>query len=110
LPACWLGAKFGNDLTLLNVYTGGPAERAGLAPHDVLVAIDDICASTDSIDASLMRGAPGQVISIHAFRRDELLRLEAALASDPPDTRSLSARTDATEDARALRDSWLAGA
>jgi predicted metalloprotease with PDZ domain len=110
LPACWLGAKFGSDLRLLNVYTGGPAERAGLAPHDVLVAIDDIRASTDSINASLTRGAPGQVISIHAFRRDELLRVEAELASAPLDTCHLSARTDATEAARALRNGWLEGA
>jgi len=109
LPACWLGAKFGSDLRLLNVYTGGPAERAGLAPHDVLVAIDDIRASTDSINASLMRCAPGQVISIHAFRRDELLRVHAELASAPLDTCYLSARTDATEAARALRNGWLAG-
>src|SRR6185437_10573569 len=109
LPACWLGAKFGSDLRLLNVYTGGPAERAGLAPHDVLVAIDDIRASTESINASLMRCAPGQVISIHAFRRDELLRVHAELASAPLDTCYLSARTNATEAARALRNGWLAG-
>jgi predicted metalloprotease with PDZ domain len=62
------------------------------------------------IDASLMRCAPGQVISIHAFRRDELLHVEAELASAPLDTCYLSARTDATEATRALRDGWLAGA
>lgn len=107
-PACWLGAKLGNDLTLLNVYTGGPAERAGLAPRDVIVAVDDIRASTDSINASLMRRAPGEVVSVHAFRRDELLRVDVELASAPLDTCYLSVRKDATEAALALRAGWLA--
>ena len=109
-PACWLGAKLGNDLTLLNAYTGGPAERAGLAPRDVIVAVDDIRASTDSINASMMRRAPGEVVSVHAFRRDELLRVDVELASAPLDTCYLSVRKDATEAALALRDGWLAGA
>lgn len=109
-PACWLGAKIGNDLELLNVYTGGPAERAGLAPHDALVAIDGIRASADSINALLMRSAPGEVVFVHAFRRDELRRVEIELASAPLDTCYLSLQNDATQAALALRSAWLAGA
>ena len=41
----WLGAKVGADLELQHVYSGGPAERAGLAAGDTLVAFDGVKAS-----------------------------------------------------------------
>ena len=109
-PACWLGARIGSDAALLNVYSGGPAERAGLAPRDVLVAIDGIRASIDSIKTLLMRRAPGEVVSVHAFRRDELLRVDVELASAPLDTCYLTLQDDAPEAALALRNAWLATA
>jgi predicted metalloprotease with PDZ domain len=109
-PACWLGAKVGHDAKVQNAYSGGPAERAGLAANDVLVAVDGIRASTDSIDALLMRGAPGDAVVVHAFRRDELLRFGLTLASAPLDTCYLSLAERAPEAALALRNAWLAGA
>jgi predicted metalloprotease with PDZ domain len=110
VPLCWLGAKFGHDVRLQNVYTGGPAEQAGLAPQDVLVAIDGVRASTESVTALTMRRAPGEVVSIHAFRRDELFRVDLALAGAPLDTCYLSLRADAAQAALALQSGWLAGA
>ncbi len=108
-PTCRLGAKIGPDLKLLTVYTGGPAEQAGLAPQDVLVAIDGIRASTDSVNALTMRRAPGEVVSVHAFRRDELLCVGLDLASAPLDTCYLSLRTDVAQAASTLQNGWLAG-
>ncbi|MEO9136545.1 MAG: PDZ domain-containing protein, partial [Casimicrobiaceae bacterium] len=108
-PTCGLGAKIGPDLKLLTVYTGGPAEQAGLAPQDVLVAIDGIRASPDSVNALTMRRAPGEVVSVHAFRRDELLCVGLDLASAPLDTCYLSLRTDVAQAASTLQNGWLAG-
>ena len=108
-PACWLGAKVRDDLTLQHVFTGGPAERAGLAANDVLVAMDGVRASTAVLDALRTERAPGQRVSVHAFRRDELIAVELELAQPPLDTCWLSIRDDASAEAVALRAAWLNG-
>ena len=110
LPKAALGAKIGNDLKLLHVYSGGAAERAGLAPNDVLVAIDGIRASADAINALTRRRSPGERIPVHAFRRDELMSVEVELLAAPLDTCHLALRTDAPERAVALRNAWLEAA
>jgi Predicted protease with the C-terminal PDZ domain len=107
LPASWLGATVGADLALTHVYTGGPAERAGLAPRDVLVAIDGVRASSGALDAMVLRRAPGEVISMHAFRRDELHCFDVEMAAPPHDTCHLVLRADAEAAALALRHAWL---
>lgn len=105
-----LGVKIGSELRLQHVYRGGAAERAGLAPHDVLVAIDGTRASTESIAALVERRAPGERVTVHAFRRDELMSVELELAPVPHDTCYLTLRTDAPERAVTLRTGWLSTA
>jgi predicted metalloprotease with PDZ domain len=107
VPKSSLGVKIGNDLQLQHVYRDGAAERAGLAPRDVLVAIDGTRASAESIAAFLERRAPGECVTVHAFRHDELISVELTLAPAPHDTCYLALRTDATERAVALRRAWL---
>jgi predicted metalloprotease with PDZ domain len=108
LPQTSLGARIASDLKVQNVYSGGPAELAGLAPNDVLVALDGLRASTDTIDALLKRRSPGERVAVHAFRRDELITLELELTAAPNDTCHLGLRVDAPERAVALRNAWLA--
>jgi predicted metalloprotease with PDZ domain len=110
VPKAAIGAKIGNDLKLLHVYSGGAAERAGLAPNDVLVALDGIRASADAINVLTRRRSPGERIPVHAFRRDELVRVEVELLAAPLDTCHLALRTDAPERAVALRNAWLEAA
>jgi predicted metalloprotease with PDZ domain len=107
LPKASLGAKIGNDLKLLHVYSGGAAERAGLAANDVLVAIDGIRASADAINALMRRRSPGERIPVYAFRRDELVVVEVELLAAPLDTCHLALRLNAPERAVALRNAWL---
>ena len=107
VPACWLGAKIGDDLTLQHVFSDGPAERAGLAAKDVMVAIDGIRASTGAVNAVLAARGPGDRIPVHAFRRDELLQVDVELAAAPLDTCYLTLRADAPAPAVALRSGWL---
>jgi predicted metalloprotease with PDZ domain len=110
VPKAAIGAKIGNDLKLLHVYSGGAAERAGLAPNDVLVAIDGIRASADAVNAMTRRRSPGERIAVHAFRRDELVSVEVELLAAPLDTCHLALRTDAPERTVALRNAWLEAA
>ena len=108
-PACWLGVKLTSDLRLQNVFSKGPAERAGLAPDDALVAIDGVRASTSSLDSLLKDRAPGEHVTIHAFRRDELMEVDLELAAPPLDTCFLTLRDDVQDDVATRRRRWLRG-
>ena len=109
VPACWLGAKVAGDLRLQHVFTGGPAERAGLAANDVLVAFDGLRASTESLDSLLSDRATGEHVTVHAFRRDELMSFDLQLAGAPLDTCYLTLRPAAPAEADTLRRGWLTG-
>jgi predicted metalloprotease with PDZ domain len=108
-PACWFGARVAKDLTLQHVFTGSPAERAGLAARDVLVAIDGVRASAESVDALATTRGAGERLSVHAFRRDELFAVDVELASAPLDTCYLAPKLDAPGAVAALRQAWLHG-
>jgi predicted metalloprotease with PDZ domain len=104
---CWIGAKLGNDLKLQHVYTDGPAEHAGLAPGDTLIAFDGVKASADALALLLQRRAPGSKVAVHAFRRDELMQTEVVLAAAPLDTCDLAVDADTAPAITARRASWL---
>jgi predicted metalloprotease with PDZ domain len=108
-PSCWLGARVAKDLTLQNVFSGSPAERAGLAAHDVLVAIDGVRASADALDKLATTRSAGERVGVHAFRRDELIVADVELASPPLDTCWLTLRAEPSSEAAMLRQRWLHG-
>ncbi|HZR03556.1 MAG TPA: PDZ domain-containing protein, partial [Burkholderiales bacterium] len=105
----WLGVKLaaGSEPRLQYVFRGGPAERAGLAAGDVLVAFDGLRASADALDKLQRRRAPGDAVAIAAFRRDELKQLTCTLDAAPSDTAWLALDDNASEAARAQRAAWL---
>ena len=107
MPTCWFGAKVGRDLALQHVFSGSPAERAGLAARDVLVAIDGLRASVEAMDALVTHHGSGERIIVHAFRRDELIIAEVVLDEAPLDTCYLTLRDDAPADVLARRRAWL---
>jgi predicted metalloprotease with PDZ domain len=108
-PRSWLGAMVagGAEPKLANVYANGPAERAGLAGGDVVVAIDGLRATAASIRRQVEHRAPGERLTIHAFRRDELFAAEVTLAAAPHDTCWLTLATTISGEVRARRDAWL---
>ena len=109
LPACWLGAKVAPDFKLQHVFNGGPAERAGLAAGDVLIALDGVRASAEALSALAADRAAGERVAIHAFRRDELITVDLTVEASPLDTCYLALRAEVRPDALALRDAWLRG-
>jgi predicted metalloprotease with PDZ domain len=106
LPRSSLGARTGADMRLLTVYSGSAAERAGLAAGDQLVAFDGLKAGVETLRATLERRAPGDLLKVHAFRRDELLECTVALAAPALDTCMLALRDDADARALELRRQW----
>lgn len=75
-------SRDGNDCKLANVHEHSPAHRAGMSAGDVLVAIDGIRVTASNLESLLARYRKGDVIEVHAFRRDELMRFSVTLAPD----------------------------
>ena len=109
-PRCTLGVRLGQDQKLSTVLRDGPAARAGLSGHDVLVAIDGLKATPELVASTLARYAPGETVEVHAFRRDELMRFDVTLDAAPDDTCYLTLDSAPTPQAEARRDAWLHGA
>jgi len=73
-----LGAK------LTQVHEGGAAHLAGLSAHDVLIAIDGlrVNGTAPNVEALLARYRVGDKVTVHAFRRDELMAFDVTLQGD----------------------------
>lgn len=69
--------------TLLN---GSAGHKAGLSAGDVIIAVNGIRTDASQIEKHLSRYCPGDSITLHAFRRDELFSVEAQLGSAALDT------------------------
>jgi len=105
----WLGARLdpGSVLRVKHVLSGGPAERAGLAAGDVIVAVDGLRASPETVERMLRTRRAGNVVAVHAFRRDELVSIAVELAEAPADTCWLALKQDASAEALSRRAAWL---
>jgi predicted metalloprotease with PDZ domain len=109
-PRVWTGWRTtaaGSELRIAHVLSNSPAERAGLAPGDVLVAIDGLRASSDGVRRACASYRPGDVLQVDAFRRDELLHVALHLEAPAEDTAWLEIDAGCDEAARARRDAWL---
>ncbi len=108
-PRCWIGAKLapGAEAKLAHVFSGGPAHEAGLAANDVVIAVDGLKASAETIERMIATRAAGDAFAVHAFRRDELITARLTLAPAPHDTAWLALDADCGDDTQAARASWL---
>jgi len=108
-PRCTLGLRAGADRKLAFVQRDGPAARAGLSAGDTLVAVGGLKATPERIAAVLAQRAPGDVVEVHAFRRDEFMTFAVTPAPAPDDTCWLTLAADAAPEALARRRGWLGG-
>ena len=100
-------ASSGTDCKLAHVFDGSPAQRAGLSANDVLVALGGLRVTPSNLDGLLTRYAAGDVVECLAFRRDELMRFEVKLATQPPLKYTLTADDKAPKAAQRLKAGWL---
>ncbi|NEX61240.1 M61 family metallopeptidase [Noviherbaspirillum galbum] len=96
----------GNDCKLANVYEDGAAHQAGLSAGDILVAIDGIRVTHANVDGLLGRYRVGDLVTVHAFRRDELFSTTLAIARDDAPKVVLAAETKPAAVVR-KRGQWL---
>jgi predicted metalloprotease with PDZ domain len=106
-----LGVRFEEQpagLRLLQVIAGGPAQFAGLAPGDLLVALDGERLTAANLGGLLQR-MNGEPADMHYFRRDRLAVTRLPTPAAPADTCDLwllpAEELDSTVLAR--RAAWL---
>ena len=104
-----LGIKTCGGKSSVNIqfaYEGGAAQRAGLSAGDQMVALNGLRLMEQSLEKLLHRHCPGERVSIHAFRRDELICAEVILdAADQ--TPTISALPEASQDCLQRKADWL---
>jgi len=107
-----LGARMSSDpvgVRLTHVFEGGPAQKAGLAAGDLIIAFDALKVDRGSLEKRLATRQPGEVITVHFFHRDELRQTALALEEAPADTCYLTIDPEATLEQAAFRRDWLHG-
>jgi len=100
-------AAANGECKLTHVFDGSPGQAAGLSASDVLVALGGLRVTFANLDTLLSRYATGDVIELVAFRRDELMRFQVKLATQPPVRFTLEVNQKSARSARQLRQGWL---
>ncbi len=104
----WLGAKLTpaeGGAQLQQVYRDSPAMLAGLSAGDVVVALNGLRVNAANLEKAVATHALGQVVTVHAFRRDELMSFAVSLAAAPQDTCGMGLPEQA--EPRALVERWI---
>lgn len=96
----------GNDCKVANVYEGGAAHQAGISAGDILIAVEGLRVSASNLDTLLSRHRVGDTVTLHVFRRDELMIFGATLAPDDAPQIALTAQLKPATAAR-MRAAWL---
>ncbi len=111
-PRAVLGAHLvaGSEVRLSQVLDGGPAQAAGLAAGDLIIAVDGLRVSATNLEKALNAHAPGKCVHMHVFRRDELMEFDLTPVAAPADTCVLVLKEGVDAATLAQRELWLAGA
>jgi len=94
---------------LTHVFDGSAAQAAGLSAGDLVAAVNGLRVSGDKLGSVVGGHGVGDTVSVHAFRRDELMQFEVELKVAPVDTCVLDLLDDVDEPTLARREAWLRG-
>ncbi|HEY4317664.1 MAG TPA: M61 family metallopeptidase [Herbaspirillum sp.] len=105
-----LGARLaadGGDSKIAAVYEGGAAHKSGLSAGDRLVALDGLRVPAAGPEGLLGRYKIGDTVTLHVFRRDELMQFPVRLKVDAAPKWALKAAARPAAAARRLYGGWL---
>lgn len=108
----WLGAVTkrepnGNAPLVAKVHSGGPAAAAGVSAGDLIVALDGLRVTEETVKARLLDRKPGDGVRLALFRNDRLREVAVTLGTRA--TLSCAIKPAGKAGARAaLREGWLA--
>lgn len=103
-----VGARLEQDaagVRLGAVYDGGAAQAAGLYAGDIVIAVDGLRATRAGWDRLTERLVPGERVTVHVFRRDELLERQLECRS----AQAAVAGLRLCDGDWPLREAWLQG-
>ncbi len=110
-PVSAIGVRLaaGGEAKIAVVLDHRPAQQAGLAAGDLIIAIDGLRVDGGNAGKRLRALPIGEPVRVHAFRRDELMEFELTPAQAPADVCEL--RLDDKAPAKVLkrRRAWLTG-
>lgn len=85
--ALTIGARLRQEdtrLVIVSLNPDGPAQRAGLAPFDQIIAVNNNRVDANRFKARLQEASPNSVVVVTYFRRDELRQAQVTLADSQP--------------------------
>ena len=100
-------AATASEAKVAAVFDGGPAQRAGIAAGDLLLALDGLRITRSNLESQIKRYPVDATLSIHAFRRDELMEFQLSLQPAAPDSCYLQQQASADDACQQRRDAWL---
>ncbi|MEY2633146.1 MAG: hypothetical protein RIR00_1800 [Pseudomonadota bacterium] len=109
-PPLWLGWKHGEEnglIKLSHVLNDSPAEKAGLAAGDLLLAWNGLRLTAGNLARMLARIQAGDLVELHYFRRGVLQQTWLKPGAAAADLARLRPAKRAGERALALRSAWL---
>lgn len=89
------------------VMAESPAQLAGISPGDELVAVNELKVTHASLEALRTRLVIDQPVTVHLFRRDELIVTRCTPRAAPADVCQLSVDMAAAPEAARARGLWL---
>ncbi|MEW4570195.1 PDZ domain-containing protein [Tautonia sp. JC769] len=106
----WIGLDTkidGGRLVVSAVKRETPGFDAGFNVGDEILAIGELRVPPDGFKKRVGQYPPGETVSVLIARREQLMRLDAILAAEPPDRFRIEADPDATDEQVARRSRWL---
>lgn len=111
-PGAWLGVELKEverRVKVANVLVASPALAAGLNAEDEIVALDGMQAKDKEwVEKRLREKEPGDYVTLHFFRRAELVEKRVMLGANPPEKWVIEESPRAGARAKRLRRDWLA--
>lgn len=107
----WMGLVSSKDpgrLVVKQVLRDSPAHRAGIDPHDEIVAIDGYRVTPEDWPRRLEAYRPDDRLTVLVARRQEMRSLDVTLGSAPRATWRLESDPEASTEQQAAREAWLA--